>query len=445
MLFKKPVVGDIRDPLDYLRRPFIRFTQIEASGGILLILATVSALLLANSQWGEAYETFWHKELYIGTDFFHIEMSLLHWLNDGLMAIFFFLIGLEIKRELLAGELSNFKQAILPFSAAIGGMVLPASIFTMLNYDQAGMAGWGIPMATDIAFALGIIGLLGKRVPLGLKVFLVAFAIIDDIGAVLVIALFYTSNLNWDYLAIATALLGVLIFFNSIHVRYIPAYMVVGWVIWYMFLQSGIHPSIAGVLIAFTIPAKRKIRLQHFSYNLKKALDEFSDQPLHDDITLNKNQLATVENIRHDTSKVQSPAQSLENTLHGFVIYVVMPLFAFANAGVVLKGSMETFNPLTLNISSALLFGKLLGILLFSYLAVKLGLASLPRNTTWHHIIGAGLIGGIGFTMSLFISNLAFDTTALLNQAKLGVLMGSLVASILGLSYLRFMGSKSYS
>lgn len=440
----KAVIGNVTDPLDYLRRPFVRFSKIEASGGILLIIATVAALILANSQYSEAYKLFWHKDLYIGTEFFNLEMSLLHWLNDGLMAIFFFLVGLEIKRELLAGELSSPKQATLPISAAIGGMLIPALLFTLLNYDTAGSQGWGIPMATDIAFSLGILGLLGKRVPISLKVFLVAFAIVDDIGAVLVIALFYTTGLEWHFVAIAGGLFILLMLFNYFHVRYIPVYMVVGWVIWYMFLKAGIHPTIAGVLIAFTIPAKRKIRLEEFSFNLRKALDEFCDQPCHDRITLNKNQLATIDNIKYYIDRVQSPAQSLENTLHGFVIYVIMPIFAFANAGVVLDGfNLANFQGITLNISFSLILGKLTGIFLFAFISVKLGIAALPRNIKWKHIIGAGFLGGIGFTMSLFISNLAFDSLVLLNQAKLGVLIGSFMASVIGLIYLRItLGNK---
>ena len=435
----------MKNPLEYIREPFIRYARIEALGGILLIISTLLALLLANSQWGGAYEAFWNQKLVIGTDFFKLEMSLLRWLNDGLMSIFFFLLGLEIKREFIAGELSNVKQSTLPIFASIGGMIFPAGLFILLNYNQTGMEGWGITMATDVTLSLSILALLGRKVPIGLKVFLVGFAIVDDIGAVLKIALSDNAILSWEFLGIAGGLLGILIFFNYRNLRYIPAYMVLGWIIWYMFLKSGIHPTMAGILIAFTIPAKRKIKLTEFSVYLRKAVDEFCDQPCQEKIILNKQQLAIIDNIKYYVDWVQSPVQYLENTLHGFVTYVVMPLFLFANAGVVFQGvALENFNTLTLNIGFAMVFGKLTGILIFSWLSVKFGVASLPQNTNWKQIFGVALLGGAGFTMSLFISNLTFENIILLNQAKLGVLLGSFTASILGLVYLRLTLRKNY-
>ncbi len=428
----------IKDPFDNLKQPFIRFLRIESSGGILLIIATIAALIIANSGWADIYESFWKREFTVGTDFFKLSKPIILWINDGLMAIFFFLVGLEIKRELLAGELSSPKKAALPIIAALGGMLIPAGLFLAFNRNGLGSEGWGIPMATDIAFSLGILSLLGKRVPLALKVFLVAFAIVDDIGAVMVIAIFYSAQIHWSLLFIALALLIVLFIFNAINIRYIPFYMVIGWIVWYLFLKAGIHPTIAGVLIAFTIPSTRRIRLHDFSFRMKRNLDDFCNEPCEDSITLNHSQLASIDNMQSQIDKVQSPLQSLEHSLHGFVTYLVMPLFAFANAGVVLKGAgLESFNSLTLSISASLVLGKITGILLFSYLTVKLGLSALPNGITWKHILGAGMLGGIGFTMSLFISNLAYDNIILLNQAKLGILLGSLVAAILGFFYLK--------
>ena len=281
MSYNEDYLNDkVKDPLDNIRQPFLRFLRIESSGGILLIFATIAALIVANSSWGGMYESFWKKDFSIGSDFFHLTKPIILWINDGLMAIFFFLVGLEIKRELLAGELSTPKKAALPIIAAIGGMLVPAGLFLFFNRNGQGIEGWGIPMATDIAFSLGILSLLGKRVPIALKVFLVAFAIVDDIGAVLVIAFFYSAQIHWSLLFIALALLALLFIFNSINIRYIPFYMIIGWVIWYLFLKAGIHPTIAGVLIAFSIQSSRKIRLKDFTKRMNKNLDDFCNTPL---------------------------------------------------------------------------------------------------------------------------------------------------------------------
>ncbi len=449
MTYRNDHLNDkIQDPLDRIRQPFKRFLHIESSGGILLIVATVLALIVANSEWGNYYETFFKQELRIGTENFYLSESMLHWINDGLMAIFFFLVGLEIKRELLVGELSSPKKAALPIIAAVGGMLIPALIFVFTMGDGLGKEGWGIPMATDIAFSLGILSLLGKRVPLPLKVFLVAFAIVDDIGAIVVIALFYSHEIHWAFLIIALGLITFLFILNKFNIRYIPLYMVTGCIIWFLFLHSGIHATIAGVLIAFTIPSARKIDLEDFSFRMKRNLKDFEANPHTDDVALQHSQLAAIDNMQSQIFKIQSPLQQLEHNLHGFVTYLVMPLFAFANAGVVLKDSgVDTFNALTLTISGSLVFGKIAGIFLFSYLTVKLGLSALPDKVQWKHIFGAGVLGGIGFTMSLFISNLAYEKIGLFqgvveNQAKLGILMGSLVAALFGYLYLKFVFSR---
>lgn len=420
--------------------PFQRFLQIEASGGIILLIATIASLVWANSKWGEFYIHFWetHLDIHIGS--FILSKSFLHWINDGLMAIFFFVVGLEIKRELIAGELSSLKKASLPIMAAIGGMLAPALFYSFLNKSPETASGWGTPMATDIAFSLGILSLLGKRVPLSLKVFLVAFAIVDDLGAVLVITLFYSSDIHLNSLLIALSLFIFLILFNQLKIRSVHIYMVIGWGIWYFFLKSGIHPSIAGVLIAFTIPVFRKIRVTEFRNKMDQNLLEFCfDEDCMDEVTLTHGQLAAIDNMESEIEQVQSPIQKLEHKLHSFVTYIVMPLFALANAGVVIQSGKlaDLFNPLSMNIQLSLVGGKLLGIFMFTWLAIRFGISTKPKGVKWIHFLGLALLGGIGFTMSLFIANLAFPGSAQLVQAKIGILLGSLAAGILGFIILR--------
>jgi len=433
---KEPIIND---PFDAVKEPFNRFLKIESSGGILLIFATIAALFIANSGLGSEYELFWKQDFTVGSELFHLTKPIILWINDGLMAIFFFMVGLEIKRELLAGELSSPKQAALPIIAAIGGMIVPALLFTFLNSGKVGTEGWGIPMATDIAFSLGVLSLLGKRVPLALKVFLVAFAIVDDIGAVIVIALFYSAQIHWSLLWIALALVAILFLFNYFNIHFIPFYMLIGWIVWYLFLKAGIHPTIAGVLIAFSIPSTRKIKLKDFSFKIKQSIEDFCDEPCESSITLNNKQLASIDNMENHLHKVQSPLQTLEHKLHGFVTFIVMPLFAFANAGVVLSGfGLESFNSLTINVALSLFLGKIIGIFLFTYLTIKLKIAELPRNITWSNIFGVSILGGIGFTMSIFISTLAYSNIILINQAKLGILFGSFFAAIFGFVFLKY-------
>jgi Na+:H+ antiporter, NhaA family len=418
-----------------LLEPFQRFFKVEASGGIVLLIFTLIAMIWANSPWSENYFTLWENKLTIGIGDFHLSKTLLHWINDGLMAIFFFVVGLEIKREMIAGELSTLKKASLPIIAALGGMIIPAVLYLMLNRDPAAEHGWGIPMATDIAFSLGILSLLGKRVPLALKVFLVAFAIVDDLGAVLIIALFYSEDLQWNYLLIGLGLVLLLVVFNRLQVISVHPYMVVGWIIWFLFLKSGIHPTIAGVMIAFTIPVNRVINLKTFKTNMQDNLDYFYYDPeSHNKITLTYKQLAAISNMENMIFHVQSPVQRLEHALHGFVTFVVMPLFALANAGVILMHihPAEIFSGLSGTIEFSLIAGKVLGIFVFSWLSVKLGIARLPDNIQWKHILSIGFLGGMGFTMSLFIVNLAFTSEALLNPAKIGILVGSLIAGLGG-------------
>ena len=427
--------NDTKNVIESVIDPFQRFLKIEASGGILLLIFTIIALVWANSAFSESYHSVWETKLAIRLGDFDMSKSLLHWINDGLMAIFFFFVGLEIKRELVAGELSSPKQASLPIAAALGGMIFPALIFIHVNNNVNTEVGWGIPMATDIAFSLGILSLLGKRVPLSLKVFLVAFAIVDDIGAVIVIALFYSADINWVFLMVGLVLSLLLMVFNRLDFRYIPAYMIIGWIIWYMFLNSGIHPTIAGVLIAFSIPMRRKIDVGTFRARMEDNLQVFcpTDNCI-DKVTLTKKQLASIDNMEDELKQVQSPVQSLEHTLHHFVTFLVMPLFALANAGVVIEafGIASIFSSLSGTIEVSLIIGKVLGILFFTWLSLKLGIAVLPHAVKWVHILGLGFLGGMGFTMSLFIANLAFTDEQFLNPAKIGILTGSLIAGILG-------------
>jgi NhaA family Na+:H+ antiporter len=425
--------------------PFQRFLKIEASGGIILLFFTAFALVWANSSLGHTYQKLWENYLTLGIGNFKLTDTILHWVNDGLMAIFFFVVGLEIKRELIAGELSSLKQASLPIAAALGGMIFPALIYILVNTNNATEGGWGIPMATDIAFSLGVLSLLGKRVPISLKVFLVAFAIVDDLGAVMVIALFYSGDIQWNYLLIGMALYILLVLFNRLNIRYIPVYMVLGWVIWFMFKNSGIHPTIAGVMIAFSIPMNPRTKLSTFKDRMVNNLHAFAPVQNKDRMTLTKEQLMAIDNMEQEIEYVQSPVQKLEHTLHHFVTYVVMPVFALTNAGVVFKASGigEIFIHLSGTIELSLILGKVIGIFLFTWLSVKLGIGALPPTVKWIHILGLGFLGGMGFTMSLFISNLAFSGPLLLDPAKIGILTGSLIAGILGYIILSITLDKS--
>lgn len=415
--------------------PFRQFIRKDASSGILLIICTVVALLWANSPFSGSYSGLWDTPVSITIGDTSFSKPLLLWVNDGLMAIFFFTIGLEIKREIIDGELSSFRQAALPMMAAVGGMLIPAALFFLLHRGNPGMQGWGIPMATDIAFSLGVLYLLGSRVPLGLKVFLTAFAIVDDIGAILVIALFYSHEVHWDALAISGSLLVFLFICNYIFsLKRGWVYIIGGIGVWYYMLKSGIHPTIAGVLVAFTIPATNEIRLKRFIKSIRSFLNDFREEKAaQGGPFLPEKELETLNTLRSNVRDVQPPLQRLEYLFNDFVAFFVMPLFALANAGVMLKGGAEMVSqPLFFNIALALLLGKLAGIFGFSWLGVRLGFAGLPVGANWTQMAGVSLLGGIGFTMSLFIANLALADSALLAQAKLGILAGSFVAGLTG-------------
>ncbi|MGQ1787802.1 MULTISPECIES: Na+/H+ antiporter NhaA [unclassified Saccharicrinis] len=428
---------------------FQRFFKGITGGSALLMIATFAAVVWANVD-HEIYEHTWHDVLTIDVNKFHLKMSWHHWINDGLMAIFFFVVGLEIKREFLAGELSSFKQASLPIFAAVGGMVVPIIFFFAFGLEGEANNGWGIPMATDIAFSLGILGMLGKRVPLGLKVFLTALAIVDDLGAVLVIALFYGGELQWTYLIIAAVLLGILAIANLRNIQDLRLYTFLGFIIWYLFIVSGVegpgsglHATIAGVLIAFTIPARPKVHIDKFLPRVNHGLEHFGSIAKNEhEIVLTDEQLHAVDEIEYAVQKVRSPLQYIEHQFHGFISVFVLPVFALANAGVVLSAGHDGAEVLTMvsfAIAISLVFGKVIGITFFSWLAVRLGFSIKPKGSSWLSFAGLGLLGGIGFTMSIFIASLAYTNSAeILNQAKIGIFLGSIVAGVAGFYILKY-------
>lgn len=415
--------------MNYIRKPFERFFKLESSGSILLFAATIAALIIANSPLADLYNFIWQQPLKIGFNTFKLEKPLILWINDGLMAIFFFVIGLEIKREILVGELNNLQKASLPIVGAVGGMVIPVALFVTLNYGQEGMDGWGIPMATDIAFTLGILQILGKRVPLGLKIFLTAFAIVDDIGAVLVIAIFYSTNIQWALIGIALLLLVILIILGTLKTYNKYLFYILGFFIWLLFLKSGIHPTIAGILVAFAVPVRRKLNTFKYYKRAKNAIEQMKCGEDDEPEFLTGIQLGALSNMENLNEHTISPLQHLEHKLHGYVIYLIMPLFAFANAGVNLGGDII---PLSWNISISMIFGKAIGISLLAYIAIKLGWAKLPENVNFTQIIGVSFLGGLGFTMALFISGLAYTDSVLIDGSKTGILIGSLVAGLIG-------------
>lgn len=427
--------------LKVILNPLNRFTGKQSAAGVVLFFCTLLALIWANSPLVHYYHELWHYTFLIGFGDYVISNTLHHWINDGLMAMFFFVVGLELKREIMAGELSSPKQALLPLMAAVGGMVVPALIFVAFNPHRPENAGWGIPMATDIAFALSILALVGSRAPLSLKVFLTALAIADDIGAVLVIAFFYTSDISFMNLATGILFMAVLIVANYMGVRNSIFYGIVGiGGLWLAFLMSGVHATIAGVLAAFTIPARTKINEVAFTARLKELVKEFTAIPPNNVTLLEPRQVEVIGKIKNLTLEADTPLQRLEHGMHSLVAFVVMPLFALANAGITIHGAFidDLIHPVSLGVLLGLLAGKLIGVAGVSFLMVKLKLASLPRGMTWRHMIGAGFLAGVGFTMSLFITNLAFSDDATLNTlAKSGILLASLVAGLIGFFILR--------
>lgn len=428
---------------EQLTEPFNRFVSNQVSGAILLLAATLAALLFANTSLHPVYAGLEKIEAGVFFQDFELSKSLHHWVNDGLMVLFFFLLGLEIKREIMAGELRSFSRASTVLLAALGGMLFPALLYTAFNLGSETSGGWGVPMATDTAFALGALALLGKQVPAGLKVFLVALAIVDDIGAIVVIALFYTDTLNLDMLWLAVAVAGVLLLLNRLGVRQPLPYLAVSIVLWYAVLQSGIHATIAGVIAALAIPARPRLHPWFLARKLREAADTMDGIDKHnprDHLLGDTEKHGVIEAVESRAKDTQTPLRSWEITLERPVSLLVVPLFAFLNAGVVL--SMETASgmldsPMAWGIVAGLLAGKPAGILLMSWLATRLGWGSLPSGVTLMHLAGLGLLAGMGFTMSIFVAGLSFGGQAeLLTQAKASIMLATTLAGVLGIVWL---------
>lgn len=426
--------------------PFEHFLHAQTTTGLVLMVMTVLALLLANSPLAESYAHFFHVNIDFNVGSWKLSHSLHHWINDGLMAVFFFIIGLEIKREILAGELANIKVAILPILAAIGGMVFPALIYLSINHGTQGAGGWGIPMATDIAFAISALVLLGKRVPTALVTFLVALAIVDDLGAVIVIALFYTETINTVALGLAGLMFLVMISLNRFGIHMILPYFIVGFFMWFFMLESGVHATIAGVLAALTIPSKPKRAPVAFADETIDLIKEYKNYPVTTDHIMHEKQKAILLNIKDKIDSVGTPASRLEHDLHLPVALIIIPLFALANAGISIDFASiknTVLEPVSLGIIGGLVFGKVIGIFGVSWLAIKLKIAKLPENSTISQIFGVAFLGGIGFTMSIFVADLAFvNNPELIFQAKVGILCASLFSGLFGYFWLKFVAKK---
>ncbi len=422
-----------------LFRPIHKFLQHQAASSVLLLTATVFALIWANSPWQASYHDLWHAPITLGFGPYVFSESLHFWINDALMAIFFLVVGLEIKRELIVGELSTPRQAALPIFAAIGGMIAPACVYFLINPPGSEFsAGWGIPAVTDIAFAIGVLTVLGSRVPFGLKVFLTALAIVDDLGAILLIALFYSGGLNITFLLAALLVCIVLFTLNRSGVDKPAPYLLLGFVLWLMVLQSGLHATISGVLLALMIPARAKIDPSAFHQSAEGSLKRFQIAGIPKDnriLLTNHEHQASVQALETLCEEVQAPLQRVEHGFTPWVTYLILPLFAMANAGVSINLShfSDTItHPAALGIIAGLFFGKQIGITLFSWIGVRLGLVSLPVGVRWSGIYGASILGGIGFTMSLFISLLAFTDQTTIDSAKLGILCVSMLSGVIG-------------
>lgn len=424
-----------------LIHPVERFLHIEAAGGIALLLCAALALAWANSPFSHSYEALWHTPLGLRLGPFSFEQSLHFWINDGLMTIFFFVVGLEIRREIDHGELADIRRATLPMAAAVGGMIAPALLFLLLNPAQPNRSGWGVPMATDIAFAVGVLALLGRRVPAALRILLLALAIIDDIGAIIVIAIFYNQGISIDGFALAAVGVGIVLAMQRFGVRTPLLYVAPGAVIWAGMLRSGVHPTLAGVALGLLTPVKPWFGAHGFLERAREAF-EYVESHLSETLEDEKNLLGPLDRIAEARKEAVSPVVRLEAKLHPWVAFGIMPLFALANAGVSLQGfslGAPGTLKLLLGISVGLIVGKPLGIMIASFVCVRLGLAKLPKAVSWKGILLVGMVAGIGFTMSIFVASLAFSSPAQLAVAKLAVLIGSALSALLGLAYGRII------
>lgn len=425
-----------------LVRPVQEFLSTEAAGGVLLLVAAAAALIWVNAPFGDTYDEFWHTRIILDLDVLTLDLALVEWVNDGLMAIFFFVVGLEIKRELLRGELADRRTAALPVAAAIGGMIVPAAIYLAFNVGGEGDRGWGIPMATDIAFAVGVLSLAGPRVPLSLKIFLLALAIVDDLGAIAVIAVFYTDDLAYAWLAAAIALFALVPLLGRAGVKDVVVFVAVGLFAWVAVHESGVHATVAGVMLGLLTPIGARVApatFQRSADDLFGAHRAGSAAATPEGEETSRSALRELEELSRESQPV---LDRLENALHGWTSYAVIPIFALANAGVALSGDAigdAARSPISLGVALGLVVGKPLGITLFAFLAVRAGIAALPASVTWPQVIGVAMIAGIGFTVSIFIANLAFTDAALVVEAKIGILAGSALIGIAGFGLLRLL------
>lgn len=432
----------------YLRKVRQRhFIHSPWSGGVVLVIFAAIALILANLPWTkEAYHHILTSNFTFGFDSLNITRSLEQWINDGLMVIFFFVVGLEIKREIIAGQLSSIKQASLPIAAAIGGMIVPAIIYALFNQSTQYEPGWGIPMATDIAFAIGVLSLLGNRVPLSMKIFLTALAIVDDLGAILVIAIFYTAEIDFVMLGAAGVVLVFLLIMNNRNIYQMRYYLIPSVLLWILFLHSGIHATIAGVLIAMTIPSTPRFNKKYFLYKSKYFIEDFRFHNKEGiEVLANDDQLHDLNAVQHIAANAISPTQRLEHVLNPFVTFFIMPVFALANAGVTMSSVSELHvlgSTQGAGIFFGLVLGKPVGIILLCWLTIKLGLAVMPKGADWKIISGVACLGGVGFTMSIFIDNLAFAGTPFIDSGKIAVLIASLTSAILGVLVINMLANK---
>lgn len=419
------------------------FLHTEAAGGIVLVIATIIAVAWANSPWDQSYADLWHRELAFDFSLFAIEKDLGHLINDGLMAIFFFVVGLEIKRELVHGELATVRKALLPVAAAVGGMLVPAGIYAAFNAGGDGASGWGIPMATDIAFAVGVLALLGRRAPFQLKVFILALAIVDDLGAILVIAIFYTESIAIEPLLWAGAILAVLGIVRASGVRSTDVYVAIGIAFWMAVFKSGIHATLAGVVLAMLTPAGALLPARDADRRIASLLGQINDAHERGDEEQHQLLLRELERVSRDAT---SPLDRLEATLHPWVSFLIVPLFALANAGLDLGGETlrdAATSKVSIGIILGLVVGKFVGIFFGTWIAVRAGVAQLPAGLRWGHVAGGALLGGIGFTVSLFITGLAFDDAVLIADAKAGIFAASLLAGVAGYAVLALLGRPS--
>ncbi len=433
-------MSEIRAGGSHLHRrallPAERFIHSETISGALLVFCAIVALVWANSPGGQSYFALRDIPLSFQIGGFSVAMNLHHWINDGLMALFFFVVALEIKRELVFGDLSDPRKAALPLAAAVGGMIVPAGLYLALNFGGKGAAGWGIPMATDIAFAVAILALLGRRVPSQLRLFLLTFAIVDDVGSILVIAIYYTAHFSLPAMGLAIAVLGLMLAMRWLGFRSPLTYVLPGIMFWVAMLQSGVHATIAGVIIGAITPAKSSGRKSAFVEAVRETLPEVRDSLDPEDEERNEVMIGRIEELARQT---ESPLERLERMVHPWTSYLVLPFFALINAGVAFSGEFirqASTSAVTLGVVLGLVVGKVVGVTGFAWLAVRLGWAALPGGVAWRHITGAGLIGGVGFTVSLFITGLAFSENLLIEEAKVGVLAASLIAAVGGYFFL---------